>query len=257
MFKRVLLVFISSLMVVLLVGCNKTKYTYYKPTKEFYINDYAKVFLRFAKWDIYTNGKSLYETSIEDDKVPKTIEGAQIVVLTAKENDDPLFSNIIFNEWKIGKNDMGILIILLFDDADNLVSVTVELGLMMMTYLSMIEVDEMLDDYLFNSYWDGDFEIGLLVLYHELIGFVYTEIYDYNSYTYDLDYLIDNQYETYFSLPSEERGILSLMDNHFWLFILIFLFFPSLLGLLGFMNFSKRSKGGGGKSLGYFFKKRK
>lgn len=254
--KYLLLILIT----LLLVSCQKKqKYTYFGPTEEFYINDRAGALLSYTKWNIFINGESLYVDSLEDPEIPNSIRGAQVVVLTLLEKDEFVDTTTIFNEFGIGKNDMGIFLVLIFSEGEEfleLKSITLEIGSNMMGYFSMFDMTTLINEHFFDPIWNDNYDIQLLVLYHEIIGKIYTDIYGYNSYTYNTDIFYEELYEYYGLLPSEKKGVdlfgLIYLDIPLWLFIVILLIIPSTLGgIFGFKSFINRS--GGGSSLGYKF----
>lgn len=266
MSRRKSILFILGFFVLLvLIGCSrKPKYTYFGPSLEFYINDKADAFLRYTQWNIYINGESLYEESLVDKFIPENIKGAQVVVLTQDINAPSIDTTRLFNEWGIGKNNMGILLVLYFSTDNELpefVSITSNIGLGMMGYLSVFELNDMIDTHFFPELENSNYELATLVLYHEIIGFIYTEIYGYTSYTYNYDTFVERLYDMMEPLPSENslnRGLFGLVlfnDFPLWLFILIVLFIPTL-GYIGF-SITGKSRGGGGRSIGYWFNRRK
>jgi uncharacterized protein len=99
-----------------LSACNNDSREYPKPSREFYVNDYANAFHPLTKDLIVIGGEDLYE----DTKDIEVIGGTQIVFasfLVESVDDITRYNKTdIFREWKIGKNDMGILVLFYFTE---------------------------------------------------------------------------------------------------------------------------------------------
>lgn len=236
---------------------SQPKYTYFKPTPEFYINDKAEVLTQGTKWTIYNNSRMLYEDS-KDEEYPEDIRGAQVVVVTYK-TDQEFLSTTLFNEMKIGENDMGLLIVLLFDSESNFKEVIYDIGGKMMGYFTATDAGILIADH-FNAYYD--FEMGLGEMYFETIKLIYNNAYDVNL-TYDMEQFEYDMYNTVDLLPSERTYYGSWFEAILvgnlppWLnIVLIVLMGLGLTGTIGFGIFSSTS-GGGGRSIGYWLGKKK
>lgn len=262
-YLKILLFFLVLLGGLFLLGCQPKKYTYLKPTEEFYINDTSHALTNYTQWNIFINGQELYEESLAEDFILEDIKGTQVVVLTTTLDQSTLDTTTLFNEWGIGKNNMGILLVLFFSEPNNeFLSITYEIGSNMMGYFSVFEMNQYITEYFFNPQWFGDYELGLLELYHEILRKIYVDIYGYLSYSYDMDYFISQTYEAYVPLPSHTpkslfESLVSL-DIPPWLLICILLAVSFLgIGSITGVRFYKTNKGGGGRSLGYFFNRKK
>lgn len=254
--KYILFIFINVFFFIL-ISCN----TLIKQTEEFYINDHANALLNATKWTIYTYSDELFNDSIEKEYEDKGISGAQVVVLTLVGKVGDINTTELFNTWKIGKNNMGILLVLFFEKSDNELvykELVFEIGIKMSTYLSAFTANSLVEEYFNNSSIPSyDYNLRLMALYFAILKYIYLNIYEYNSYDYDsfINEYLNNQYVYFGKLPSEEFSLpfwvwiifafLFLLGS--WKYILPLLFFPFSKG--------KSISGGGGKSIGYWFRK--
>lgn len=241
----------------LVMQLTQPKYTYFKPTSEYYINDNADKLSQGAKWSIYLNSEMLYEDSL-DEQFPIEVRGSQVVVATYQSEREDFSSTTLFNEFKIGKNDMGVLIVLLYDGEGNFKEIVYEVGVRMMSYLTFIDMGELISNSLASYY---DLELALGEIYFETLERIYDRVYD-TDFTYDLEVYEEDIYNFFKPLPSED------FFNTGWYTWLIFGGMPSWLnitllvvfglgatGTLGFLGVANR--GGGGRSIGYFLSKKK
>ncbi|MDD4184917.1 MAG: TPM domain-containing protein [Candidatus Izemoplasmatales bacterium] len=173
---------------------------YPRPTNEFYVNDFANVLLPGTRATIVSEGERLYELT-EDE----TEGGAQIVIATfavesiadiAKYNKTE-----IFRQWRIGKNDMGILVLLFFveettDDFTYLefYECQIEPGIRMEQYLTPGIEGRIMDETIMSATWEDDLDMGVANLLYELLSLVYVDAYGYSAFNYDMeefeDYLV-------------------------------------------------------------------
>ena len=234
---------------------------YPRPSKEYYCNDFADALLPGSRQSIISEGERLYENT-------KDIEengGAQIVVATMLLESEDKVAEIdrteLFREWRIGKTDMGLLILMLFvnvDDYKELVSVQIEIGYRMESYITAIRAGEVIDNCLYNPEWNGSIDMGLGEMYYELLSDIYTKAYDYDSFSYDMEsyrnflinYSDDDHAETLVSM-----GLVSYIFSPYsspWSKVFVILAFVILgAGGVGGGIFAVRNKGGGGSSGGY------
>lgn len=261
MLKKILISFLSVIVFIFILSGCKTNDGIIKQTKEFYINDNANALLNATKWTIYTYSDELYIDSNQQEYEDKGISGAQVVVLTLIGKVGDINTTDLFNSWGIGKNNMGILLVLFFEEInDKLVykELVFEIGLKMATYLSAFTANSLVDEH-FNdpSIPSYDYDLRLISLYFAILEYIYLNIYEYNSYDYDsyTNEYLNNKYIYFGKLPSEEFSL------PFWVWIIfavLFLFgsWKYLIPLVLF-PFSKSSSisGGGGKSIGYWFRK--
>lgn len=250
---------ISSVLALLLVftlsSCKIKEYP--NPTKEYYVNDFAHAFHPITKKAIVLEGEGLYA----DTKDIEGIGGVQIVFATfIIENLDDIANydrTDIFRQWKIGKNDMGILVLMFFTEGEEdginyvyLEETQIEVGDNMESFFSGGLQGQMLDKTIYSDDYD-DLDSKVAYLLYELLTFVYEDIYSeyYSSFTYDMEYFQDSM-ENYIP-ESSDTGLF------FWL---LYLFSGTnwvwfVLGTFGFMFIFKgvifRNRGGGGSSSGY------
>lgn len=264
--KIVFLVMISGLLLILF-GC--VKHDYPRPTNQYYINDYANILYQATRSSITREGERLYE--VTKDEVDG---GAQIVLATFVVENLTEIANYdkteIFRQWEIGKNDMGLLVILFFteetvDEIDYLVlaETQIEVGYRMEQYLTPSQLGTIVDNTLYAQEWEEELDMGVMNMFYELISAIYIECYGYESFNYDMEvyreYLIDN--------PDVAGD-----DSHIPLGWLIYLFSPfsssadrlsAIIPVLFFIligggGVAVKNRGGGGSSggMGIFRRRR-
>jgi len=163
------------------------------PSEAYYLNDFAEVFSSTTENFLIGEAESLHETTkdIED------VGGAQIVFATylLEEGEDlsDYDKNIMFEEWKIGQNNMGLLAVFFFSRISDetigcydLVEFQIEASDEMMIYLPVTTqlniYNRTLGYYLpkgtpTNPY-DFDLEIGAASMMNEFLNVAYGHIYD-------------------------------------------------------------------------------
>jgi hypothetical protein len=264
--KRIFTISILVVLILSLSACQPKNKPFIPETEEFYINDNASVLLNATKWTIFEYSLELYEDSLSQPYENALISGSQVVVVTYIGNVGDLNTTELFNAWGIGKNNMGILIVLFFQLVDGEPSyseLVFEIGTKMSEYLSAFEASGMVDQYFNNpNISSSDYDMRFISLYFAVLEFIYMNVYDYSSYNYQsyIDEYVDNQYEYFGPLPSEESNLFDSIPVWVWIIIIIIFilfggnrwFFPLLFfGGRGGTHF----KGGGGKSIGYWFRK--
>ncbi len=183
---RILIVLIVAAIFVLpLSACSLRQYP--RPTREFYINDYANVLLPGTKTVILLEGERLYK----DTKSFKN-NGAQIVVATmlvGSESEAAVFDRVgLFREWRIG--DMGLLVLFLFLEEEGEkypISAEIEIGNRMEEYITTNEASNLIEVCLLNPEWEGALDMGLGELFYELLTRIYVRAYEYPSFDYDME----------------------------------------------------------------------
>ncbi|MDY0294653.1 MAG: TPM domain-containing protein [Acholeplasmataceae bacterium] len=266
-YKRIALLIMISGFLLILFGCSKNEYP--RPTNQYYINDYADILYQATRSSITREGERLYE--VTQDEVDG---GAQLVVATfVVENITEVASydkTEIFRQWEIGKNDMGLLVLLFFteetiDDIDylTLVETQIEVGYRMEQYLTPTQLGQIVDNTLLSGQWDDDLDMGVMHMVYELLSAIYIDAYGYESFNYDMDvyeeYLINN--------PDIADD-----DSHIPLTWLLYLLSPFataadrwgailpiiIFALLGGGGIFIKNKGGGGSSggMGIFRRRR-
>lgn len=221
----------------------KKKYTYIKPNNDYYVYDSNHYLLSSSKYLIYANSKELYNSTknIEDKG------GTQIVILALSDTTQ-YDANVIFNEWKIGKNGMGLLLIYYFNNDDELTGYEYLAGEQMRVHFTAAHYETLVNEYLYKY---SSTDLSIAHLYYEILNFLYVNIYDYESFTYDINNYEDIMYESYYSyLPSSIQSY-DFLEIPLWLNILILISFGGLFttGII------YTNKGAGGKSSGYRYRK--
>lgn len=258
--KIVFKLFLMSLLV-LLNACSSANTPAIKESEAFYINDNESILLNSTEWTIYNYSKDLYDDSQKQEYIDAKINGTQIVIATYVGEAGTIDTTDIFNSWKIGENDMGILIVLYFSPGEEehqyiYNEMTFEIGTKMSGYLSAFTAENMVTEYFDNpSIPSYDYDARLISLYFGLLKHVYLNIYDYSSFDYQS--FIDE----YNSVKYEYIGPVSstYMDDPLpiWVWVLIIIgiiFFGVLPGGLFFSQVVSGGKGGGGSSGGYWFR---
>ncbi len=263
--KPILLIISIALLVFVFIDYrNSRKKTINKPTKEFYINDSINVLLNSTKWYIFLDGKDYFEDTTTDLDNPKDLMGVQIVVGTYNKAE-LIDSTKIFNTYKIGKNDLGILLLMgyqeigeeyVFDD------LLFEIGTKMSTFISAFEMANLIDQHFYNYGSTNDYDAKIVNLYYELIELTAVRIYGYNP-NWVYDYFLNSEdyyYEQYTitrKLDSDKFTFSPLQVSFFIVAIVL------LLGTSGFNlilliitnSSGGGARGGGGKSHGYYARK--
>lgn len=86
------------------------------PTAEFYSNDFADILNESTEKDIIGIGESIF----------KATEGGQVVFVSVETLDNNTieeYSNTLFNKWKIGTKDKGVLFILSMQERESRIEV--------------------------------------------------------------------------------------------------------------------------------------
>jgi len=247
--------------VYLVNACSKNDYP--RPTAAYYLNDYANVLSGAAELYIVNEGEDLYEDTLE-----MTDGGAQIVVATFLLEDGQTPADYdrteLFRQWKIGKNDMGILILLLYGEDDGspvLIDAQIEAGYHVEAYPFAYELNDALDAANLFEPDIGAFETEkrIMQVYFTVLEGVYRDVYDteliWDLEDYDVDYEVYYSYETYDS---------SLPMSLFAYLLSPYLDWGSALGSIavglvcfGLMGGFVRNLGGGGSSGGFGFRRRR
>lgn len=191
------------------------------------------------------------------------INGTQVVVATHVGPVDSIDSTSVFNKWKIGSNDMGLFLLLYFEENPteeylyNYLGMTIEIGGRLSGYISMARANNIYESTFtvnMENYFD-DYDYALFSFYAAMMQEIYLKVYDYTSYDYDgyMESYAEDQYLSFSSyLPSESFNVHAI-SWQMWVLIGIGLI---LLGgstpFLGPIIFSLMgNSGGGGKSGGY------
>lgn len=169
------------------------------PSEAYYLNDYAEMYSATTENYLIGDAENLYETT---KNIPN-VGGAQIVFATFIVEDQADVSNYnkttIFREWKVGKNNMGLLALFFFDqlnenEIDNfeLIEFQIEASDKMMIYYPVITQLDIYNRTL-NTHlpkgtptYPGDLalELGTASFMNELINVAYANIYGLNDEVY-------------------------------------------------------------------------
>lgn len=136
-----------------------------KPTKNFFVNDFANVISNADEEKMQQQGEALFKEC-----------GAQVVAVTVKSlNGEDLesYSLNLARSWRIGsdKNDDGILLLLAVDER----KVRIEVGYGLEGALPDSKTGRILDTYGVDRFKKNDFSTGLAAVYDSLINEVYIE----------------------------------------------------------------------------------
>lgn len=248
------LTIVISFILVTLFACQKNDIP--KPTKEFYVNDFAEVWIPATENTILSEGKRLYETTEGIGE-----GGTQIVFASFFVEDISEIANFnktyIYRAWEIGENDMGILVLFFYqsDSLDpkikNLKEIQIEVGYRMEQFITPGKLIALTDNTINNPIWIDQDPMAIANFLYEILTLVYVDIYDYESFNYDMD-----QYQVYLETYDEgfDDTLISILlallfssDSSSFVSILFTIGIVVLLG--GSFSFA-RHKGAGGSSGG-------
>lgn len=134
-------------------------------TSDFYVNDFANIFSADEKIRLIDNAVTL---SDEHD-------GIQIVITTVESLDGDSIESYaleMYNQYGIGKDDMGLLILLSTGDRQ----IRVEVGKAMESYINDSKAGRFIDEYAIPSLKKNKFNEGLINLQEALISEITTAI---------------------------------------------------------------------------------
>ena len=154
--RSIIAIFVLAIMFVAQVAYAKISIP--KATKNFYVNDYAEVFSLSEEQQLMEKAVALSDE----------YDGIQVVVTTIKSldgNSIKAYSLEMYNQYGIGKNDMGLLILLSTNDR----LIRVEVGKSMETYFSDSKVKRFIDKYAYPYLKENNFSKGLINLQDALI----------------------------------------------------------------------------------------
>jgi hypothetical protein len=266
-FKRVSLLLVIVFLTITLFGCVERNYPRHTPV--FYINDYARALMEYTRQSVLLESEELYNTSenLNDG-------GAQLVVVTFSLKDESEVSlydkTDLYREWEIGTNDMGILIILFFKENvvdgityQDFIELQIEVGYRMETYLTPTRLGSITDQTFFNTSYYGDVNLGLMHLVYGLLEVLYTEVYGYENFIYDMALFEELAYDyrpNYFidqnpiSLWTYIESPMLLIGSglNIYLSLAVFLFLGGGVGIFAIT----KGKGGSSGGMGIFRRRR-
>ena len=261
---------IGSLVFLIIFGVRScASYEYPRPSEAFYVSDFADMLGPTLENFLISESEYLYE---EYKDVPE-VGGMQIVQTTfLLENDGELANynkDHLFNEWKIGKNGMGILIIYYFvphDGAESeydLTEIQIATGNKFGEYVGTIGLLNMVRDTIDVHFpsgsvaipYDYDLAMGIASLTNEILNVAYGDIYGAPENVIPRAEF-EIQYEEYFDNYTGTTSFNTSSSMN--LFLYFFSGFGSSLDKILFASFAftfalasgVAIKGGGGSSFG-------
>lgn len=123
------------------------------PTSDFYVNDFAGIFTSSEKSRLVENS-----SAFSNDH-----DGVQIVITTVSSLngvDIVDYSVAMYNQYGIGKNDMGLLIVLSTEDRD----IWITVGTAMEVYVNDAKAGKLIDKYALDDLKNNKFSEGLIHL---------------------------------------------------------------------------------------------
>ncbi len=265
MFKAARIPFLILIAIFFVISYFSNKSDYPRPTEAFYINDFAGVLMQATRETIREEGERLYELS--QDEIDG---GSQIVIATFEVETLSDIANYdktdIYRAWKIGDDDMGVLVLFFFmlDETDSLelVETQVETGYRMEQYLTPSKLGIIVDDTIYNEEWNWLFDMSVTKMLYELLTELYVNVYEYDSFDYDMDvffeYLMD-YVPVADSTTSSMSVFLYLLSPYSTFWDKLFTILPfALLVLYGGSSAVLGNRGGGGSSggMGIFRRRR-
>ncbi len=134
-------------------------------TSQFYINDFADIISDDVEKEMQEKAVALAESS----------EGIQVVVTTVQtigDADPVLYTVDMYNKYGIGKNNMGVLIMLSVETRD----IQIRIGDNMTKYLSDRKCGEIRDDYGIPYFKNDEFETGLYEMQNATIEHITSKV---------------------------------------------------------------------------------
>lgn len=265
-YKKIILFIAIGFLSIVLFACNKREYP--RPTKSFYVNDFADILDEATRDSITREGERLYDLSRD-----KEDGGAQLVIATFEVENLSDIANYdkteIYREWEIGYRDMGVLVILFFEpsvvDEINyltLVESQIEVGYRMEQYLTPTSLGNIIDNTLYSDEWDY-LDMAVMHMVYELLSEIYVGIYEYESFDYDME-VYQDYLDSYVSTGNTDIIPMSLFLYLFSPFSSSSDRFSAIFGVIiililgGGGSLFVRNKGGGGSSggMGIFRRRR-
>lgn len=134
-------------------------------TSDFYVNDFAGVFSESEKAQLMDNAVALANDH----------DGIQVVITTIESlNGDSVesYAHEMYEQYGIGKDDMGILILLSTGDRE----LRLEVGKAMEAYINDSKAGRFIDNYAIPSFKEDKFNEGLINLQTALIDEIVTNV---------------------------------------------------------------------------------
>lgn len=134
-------------------------------TAQFYVNDFAGIINDELEKEMQNKAVTLAEVS----------DGIQVVVTTVQTigDADPIYYTVdMYNKYGIGKNNMGVLIMLSVETRD----IQIKLGDNMTKYLSDRKSGDIIDNYGIQYFKNNDFETGLYEMQNATIEHITSKV---------------------------------------------------------------------------------
>jgi len=223
-----------------------------RPTSDYYVNDYADQLSNAVEDTIVANCEYLYEDTLD---LPDG--GTQVVFATFHVDSLDDIANYdkteIYRQWKIGKNDMGVLVLYFFDSSSEaLLEMQVELGYRMEQYLTPSMIGNIIDNTIMQT---DDLEMGTAHLLFEILSAIYANAY--GDYYYPFEYDMDEYQDYLLNYSSTDDDISSIQMSYISYLISPYSSLASkifagfaILFLLGIGGGFAINRGGGGSSGG-------
>lgn len=234
------------LLTLLLSACQGTSVV--RPTKHFYINDYANVLSDATVINITREGERLFRDT------DSYINGGTILIINTilytNETDlDAFDEETLMNTWSVNYGSMGLIINLYFTNENDQLTLSYEkfsVSPKLQQYIAVEQLRFIIDKTLYLSNWDESvIDLPIMHMYYELLETVYMQVYDYISFTYDMSiyelYLnsyqgdedIYRQQMTYFEYTLYQIGV----DNE--IIVISYFIFTILFVSLSFLMIRK------------------
>ena len=202
-----ILIFLSAL----LSSCQSTRMI--RPTKHFYVNDYAEVLSDATIINITREGERLFK-----DTDTYINGGTKIIINTilfTNETDlDQYDAQDLLNRWAVNNDGMGLIINLYFTKTNDQLTLSYERFAVSPKLEQFIPIEQIrfaIDKTLYLSNWDESvIDLPIMHMFYELLETVYMQVYDYISFTYDMEI-----YELYLNSYQGDEDIYRIEMSYF------------------------------------------
>lgn len=154
------------------------------PSENFFVNDFAEVLSEDEEMRLIKNANELFDNyggveivvttmktlsgyTLEDFYTSEFLETCDEEELeNLKDSLSERFASEMYNQYRIGTNDMGLLILLIVEDGN----IEVKVGKSMEPYMSNSKSGRFIDDYAMEYFIDHNFSQGLISLQEAYIS---------------------------------------------------------------------------------------
>lgn len=172
----------------MLSGCQNQSVI--RPTKHFYVNDYADILDEATIMNISREASRLF-----DDTNSYIHGGTKLVINTIyiDQSSDMAFfdEDTLLERWVTNNGAMGLVVNLYISEengAIELSNTTFSMNQYLQQYISLEQIDFIIDRTLYHSNWDdSQIDLPVMHMYYELLEAIYIHVYDYISFTYDME----------------------------------------------------------------------